>query len=488
MTIMNQTAAQLRQALQAGDVTVQEVVAASFERLEKVDPQIQAFITVTKEEAMKRAEELDALDASARGPLFGLPIAVKDNIVTKGIKTTCASRMLENFIPVYDATVMNKLAEAGAVMIGKVNMDEFAMGSMTATSYFFETKNPWDLTKVPGGSSGGSAAAVAAGIVPFALGSDTGGSIRQPAAFCGIVGMKPTYGRISRLGLVAFASSLDQMGPMTRTVEDNAMLLQAIAGEDMYDASSAAEDVPNFSEKIGHSIEGLKVAVPKEFLGEGVAADVKASVEAAIEQLKELGAIVEEVSLPHAKYASEVYYVIASAEASSNFSRYDGIRYGHRAEGVENLYDLYRQSRKEGFGEEVKKRLLFGTYALSAKHHEPLYVQAQKVRRLIAEELASVFESYDVIVGPTAATTAYGLDEKQEGLTAYMNDVLTIPANLAGLPAMSVPCGLAEGLPVGLQLIGKHFDEATLYQVAAAYEEKMSLYEQLQALSGGANA
>lgn len=301
MTIMNQTAAQLRQALQAGDVTVQEVVAASFERLEKVDPQIQAFITVTKEEAMKRAEELDALDASARGPLFGLPIAVKDNIVTKGVKTTCASRMLENFIPVYDATVMNKLEEAGAVMIGKVNMDEFAMGSTTTTSYFFETKNPWDVTKVPGGSSGGSAAAVAAGIAPFALGSDTGGSIRQPAAFCGIVGMKPTYGRVSRLGLVAFASSLDQMGPMTRTVEDNAMLLQAIAGEDMYDASSAAEDVPNFSEKIGQSIEGLKIAVPKEFLGEGVAADVKASVEAAIEQLKELGATVEEVSLPHAK-------------------------------------------------------------------------------------------------------------------------------------------------------------------------------------------
>lgn len=472
MTLFNKTAAELQSLLHAKEVSVKELTEESLKRIDKIDGDIKAFITVTKDEALAKAEQLDQQPLEGRGPLFGLPVGIKDNIVTKDIRTTCASKMLEDFVPVYNATVVEKLDEAGMVSVGKLNMDEFAMGSTTERSFFYETHNPWNLNHVPGGSSGGSAAAVAAGEVPFALGSDTGGSVRQPAAFCGIVGMKPTYGRVSRSGLVAFASSLDQIGTFTRTVEDNALLLSAIAGQDDRDASSSSKEVPDFRAALTGDIKGLKIAVPKEYLGEGVSEDVRTTVQAALQTLESLGATYEEVSLPHVKYASSTYYVIACAEASSNLARFDGIRYGHRPEGAKNLEELYLRARAEGFGDEVKKRILFGTYALSADHHEDVYVKAQRVRTLIAQDFAKLFETYDVIIGPTSATTAYKLNDLvKDPLTLYANDVLTVPINLVGIPAISVPCGFANELPIGLQIIGKHFDEATLYKVAHAYEQ-----------------
>ncbi|MDU4450452.1 MAG: Asp-tRNA(Asn)/Glu-tRNA(Gln) amidotransferase subunit GatA, partial [Staphylococcus lugdunensis] len=424
--------------------------------------------------------ELDHLQDKDQmdGKLFGIPMGIKDNIITEGVETTCASKMLEGFVPIYESTVMNKLKHENAVLIGKLNMDEFAMGGSTETSYFKKTVNPFDHTAVPGGSSGGSAAAVAAGLVPFSLGSDTGGSIRQPAAYCGVVGMKPTYGRVSRFGLVAFASSLDQIGPITRNVKDNALVLEAISGVDAHDSTSAPVDDVDFTSDIGKDIKGLKVALPKEYLGEGVSEDVKSSVKNAVETLKSLGATVEEVSLPNTKYGIPSYYVIASSEASANLARFDGIRYGYHSKEAQTLEDLYKMSRSEGFGDEVKRRIFLGTFALSSGYYDAFYKKSQKVRTLIKRDFDNIFEEYDVVVGPTAPTTAFNIgDEIDNPLTMYANDLLTTPVNLAGLPGISVPCGQSNGRPIGLQFIGKPFDEKTLYRVAYQYETQYNLHD-----------
>ncbi|MED1672104.1 Asp-tRNA(Asn)/Glu-tRNA(Gln) amidotransferase subunit GatA [Pallidibacillus thermolactis] len=471
----------LQELLHKKEITVSDLVDESFKRINEVEDKVKAFITLDEENARTKAKELDEkLSAEeVNNLLFGMPIGIKDNIVTKDVRTTCASRMLENFDPIYDATVMNKLHNAGAVMIGKLNMDEFAMGSSTETSYFHKTYNPWNLEYVPGGSSGGSAAAVAAGEIPFALGSDTGGSIRQPASFCGVVGMKPTYGRVSRYGLVAFASSLDQIGPITRNVEDNAYILQTIAGVDPHDSTSANVPVPNYVEQLTGDVKGLKIAVPKEYLGEGIHESVRNAVLEALKVLEGLGATWDEVSLPNSKYGVAAYYIIASSEASANLARFDGIRYGYRAKDAKNLMELYKKSRSEGFGDEVKRRIMIGTFALSSGYYDAYYKKAQQIRTLIKQDFEKVFENYDVVIGPTNPTTAFKIGEKiDDPVTMYVNDLLTIPVNLAGLPGISVPCGFNNGLPIGLQIIGKHFDEGTVYRVAHAFEQATDFHKQ----------
>ena len=483
MTVFERTSAQLQESLKSGELTIADLTKEAFDRIEKLDGDVQAFLALNKEQATAKAAELDQVPFEERGPLFGMPIGVKDNIVTEGLETTCASKILEGFMPIYDATIVKKLRDAGMVTVGKLNMDEFAMGSSNENSAYKTTKNPWNLSHVPGGSSGASAAAVAAGEVPFSLGSDTGGSIRQPAAYCGVVGMKPTYGRVSRFGLVAFASSLDQIGPITRNVKDNALLLEAISGVDEMDSTSADVPVPNYAAALDGNIKGLKIAVPKEFLGEGVGEAAKQSVLDALEVLKGLGATVEEVSLPHSKYALAAYYILSSSEASSNLSRFDGIRYGYRSENAKNLLELYKQSRAEGFGDEVKRRIMLGTYSLSAGTYDAYYKKAQQARTLIKADYDKVFENYDVIIGPTAPTPAFAIGANiDDPLTMYANDILTIPINLAGVPAISVPCGFENGLPLGLQIIGKHFDEETLYRVAYAYEQQTDFAKQTPAL------
>jgi aspartyl-tRNA(Asn)/glutamyl-tRNA(Gln) amidotransferase subunit A len=486
MSLFDHKISELHSLLQKKEISVSDLVDESFRRIGEVEDKVQAFLTLNEEKARAKAKELDDKLSKAEndfGMLFGIPIGIKDNIVTKGLRTTCASKILYNFDPIYDATVMERLNEAGAITVGKLNMDEFAMGSSTENSGFQLTRNPWDLERVPGGSSGGSAAAVAAGEVPFALGSDTGGSIRQPAAFCGVVGLKPTYGRVSRFGLVAFASSLDQIGPITRTVEDNAYLLQVIAGLDPMDSTSANVEVPNYVEALTGDIKGLKIAVPKEYLGEGVSEEVRQSVLDALKVLEKLGATWEEVSLPHSKYALATYYLLASSEASANLARFDGVRYGYRADNAKNLIDMYKQTRSEGFGNEVKRRIMLGTFALSSGYYDAYYKKAQKVRTLIKQDFEKVFEKYDVIVGPTTPTPAFKIGEKtHDPLTMYANDILTIPVNLAGVPGISVPCGFVNGLPVGLQIIGKHFDESTVYRVAHAFEQATDYHKQKPAL------
>ena len=470
MTLFERSAKELQESLHNGELTIADLTKEAFARIDKLDDDVQAFLALNEEQALAQAEEMDQVPFEERGPLFGLPIGVKDNIVTEGLETTCASKILEGFMPIYDATVVKKLREAGMVTVGKLNMDEFAMGSSNENSAYKTTKNPWNLEHVPGGSSGASAAAVAAGEVPFSLGSDTGGSIRQPAAYCGVVGMKPTYGRVSRFGLVAFASSLDQIGPITRNVRDNALLLEAIAGVDENDSTSADVPVPNYASKLDGNIKGLKIAVPKEFLGEGVQDAARESVLAALEVLKGLGATVEEVSLPHSKYALAAYYILSSSEASSNLSRFDGIRYGFRAEGVKNLMELYKETRAQGFGDEVKRRIMLGTYSLSAGTYDAYYKKAQQARTLIKQDYDKIFEQYDVIVGPTAPTAAFKVGQNiNDPMTMYANDILTIPINLAGVPAISIPCGFDGDLPLGLQIIGKHFDDETIYRTAYAY-------------------
>lgn len=474
MSLFDHKITELKQLIHKKKIKISDLVDESYKRIQAVDDKVQAFLALDEERARAYAKELDeAVDGrSEHGLLFGMPIGVKDNIVTKGLRTTCSSKILENFDPIYDATVVQRLQDVEAVTIGKLNMDEFAMGSSTENSAYKLTKNPWNLDTVPGGSSGGSAAAVAAGEVPFSLGSDTGGSIRQPASFCGVVGLKPTYGRVSRYGLVAFASSLDQIGPITRTVEDNAFLLQAISGVDKMDSTSANVDVPDFLSSLTGDIKGLKIAVPKEYLGEGVGKEARESVLAALKVLEGLGATWEEVSLPHSKYALATYYLLSSSEASANLARFDGIRYGYRTDNADNLIDLYKQTRAEGFGNEVKRRIMLGTFALSSGYYDAYYKKAQKVRTLIKKDFEDVFEKYDVIVGPTTPTPAFKIGENtKDPLTMYANDILTIPVNLAGVPGISVPCGLADGLPLGLQIIGKHFDESTVYRVAHAFEQ-----------------
>ncbi|AYV69266.1 Asp-tRNA(Asn)/Glu-tRNA(Gln) amidotransferase subunit GatA [Niallia circulans] len=481
MSLFDQKMTDLQELLHKKEISVSDLVKESYSRIKDVDEKVQAFLTLDEENALSKASELDSklVNGEHSGSLFGMPIGIKDNIVTKNLRTTCSSRILENFQPIYNATVIDKLQAAGAITIGKLNMDEFAMGSSTENSYYQKTKNPWNLETVPGGSSGGSAASVAAGEVLFSLGSDTGGSIRQPAAFCGVVGLKPTYGRISRFGLVAFASSLDQIGPITRTVEDNAFLLNAISGVDPMDSTSANVEVPDFTKGLTGDIKGMKIAVPKEYLAEGVSEVVRQSVLDALKVLEKLGATWEEVSLPHSKYALATYYLLSSSEASANLSRFDGVRYGYRADNAETLIDLYKRSRAEGFGDEVKRRIMLGTFALSSGYYDAYYKKAQKVRTLIKKDFEDVFEEYDVIVGPTTPTPAFKLGEKvDDPLTMYANDILTIPVNLAGVPGISVPCGFSNGLPLGLQIIGKHFDEASVYKVAYAFEQATDYHKQ----------
>lgn len=477
MSLFKKSAKELQELLHSKEITIADLTKEAYDRIDVLDGEVGAFLALNKEQALKEAEEMDKVPFEKRGPLFGMPIGVKDNIVTEGLETTCASKILEGFNPIYNATVVNKLKEAGMVNVGKINMDEFAMGSANENSSIKPVHNPWNFEHVPGGSSGGSAAAVAAGEVPFSLGSDTGGSIRQPAAYCGVVGMKPTYGRVSRFGLVAFASSLDQIGPITRNVRDNALLLEAIAGVDAHDSTSANVEVPHYVDQLTGDIKGLKIAVPKEYLGEGVGEAARKSVLEAIEKLKELGATVDEVSLPHSKYALAAYYILSSSEASSNLSRFDGIRYGFRAE-ADNLDDLYTKTRAEGFGDEVKRRIMLGTYSLSAGTYDAYYKKAQQVRTLIKQDFDKVFEEYDVIVGPTSPTAAFKLGENlDDPMTVYANDILTVPINLAGVPAISIPCGFDNGLPLGLQIIGKYFEEGTVYRVADAFEKATDYHE-----------
>ncbi|MGP4040902.1 Asp-tRNA(Asn)/Glu-tRNA(Gln) amidotransferase subunit GatA [Gracilibacillus sp. D59] len=487
MSLFDYTLKELQEKLHNKEITVSDLVETSYNRINEVDDQVKAFLTLNEEEAKKQAKELDEKLGSDASILYGMPIGIKDNIVTKGLRTTCASQILDNLNdPLYDATVIQKLNKEKTINIGKLNMDEFAMGSSTENSSYENTRNPWNTDYVPGGSSGGSAAAVAAGEVLFSLGSDTGGSIRQPAAFCGVVGMKPTYGLVSRFGLVAFASSLDQIGPITRTVEDNAHLLQAIVGHDNMDSTSANVDIPNYSDAFKEDVKGLRIAVPKEYLQEGVNPEVKEAVLAALKQYEELGATWEEVSLPHSKYAVAAYYLLASSEASANLARFDGVRYGKRTEKNVDMIDMFKESRAEGFGDEVKRRIMLGTFALSSGYYDAYYKKAQKVRTLIKNDFEKIFDEYDVVVGPTTPTPAYKVGEKiDDPLTMYTDDVLTTPVNLAGLPGISIPCGFSsDGLPIGLQIIGRHFDESMIYRTAYAYEQATDHHKKRPNLGG----
>ena len=476
MKFFDITVTELHQKLVDREFT--ELVSQTLDQIEADQAVLNDFVTINRDEALKQAQAIDEKGVDPDNLWAGIPIAVKDNIVTKGLKTTASSKMLSNFTPIYDATVIERLKANDVIVIGKTNLDEFAMGGSTETSFYGTTRNPWDHTKVPGGSSGGSATTVAAGNSIAALGSDTGGSIRQPASYTGIVGVKPTYGRISRYGLIAFGSSLDQIGPMTRTVKDNAALLNIIAGMDERDLTSSDKKVPDFTAKIGQDIKGMKIALPKEYLGKGINEDVKATIKQAVQTLTDLGATVEEVSLPRSNYGVAAYYIIGSSEASSNLQRFDGIRYGYRADDVKNLEDVYVKSRSEGFGDEVKRRIMLGTYALSAGSYDAFFKKAAQVRTLIIDDFNKVFENYDLIIGPTAPTPAYKIGaEVDDPTTMYMNDVLTIPVNLAGLPAMSLPAGFSEGMPVGLQMIAKPFDEQTMYQAGAAFEAATNFYQ-----------
>ena len=467
------TIAQLAAGLRNGDFSSEELTRAYLDRIARHDDSLNSFITVSEEDALQQAQAADQrLKAGDSTALTGIPVAQKDIFCTDGVLTTCGSRMLENFVAPYSATVIEKFNAAGAVMLGKTNMDEFAMGSSNETSYYGPVRNPWNTETVPGGSSGGSAAAVAARLAPAATGTDTGGSIRQPAGLCGITGLKPTYGRVSRYGMIAFASSLDQGGPLAQTAEDAAILLGTMAGFDTRDSTSIDQAVPDYTASLNADIKGLKIGLPKEYFNEGLDAEVGKAVEAAIEEYKKLGAEIVDISLPNSHLAVPAYYVVAPAECSSNLSRFDGARFGHRCEAPQDLEDLYKRSRGEGFGAEVKRRIMIGTYALSAGYYDAYYLKAQKVRRLISEDFKQAFEQVDVIMGPTAPTVAFKLGEKKDDpITMYLSDIYTIAVNLAGLPGMSIPAGFVKQMPVGLQIIGNYFDEARLLNVAHRYQQ-----------------
>lgn len=476
------TAHQLHDMLARQEISAEELTGAVFDRIEQVEPKIRAYITLTRERAMQQARQVDKarLAGDDLPVLAGIPVAIKDNICTAGVRTTCASKILYNYIPPYNATVVEKLNEQQVIMTGKTNMDEFAMGSSCENSAFFPTCNPWDTTRVPGGSSGGSAAAVAAGEAVMALGSDTGGSIRLPASFCGIVGMKPTYGAVSRYGLVAYASSLDQIGPFARDVTDCALLLNAICGHDRLDSTSAPGEQPDYTSFLNGDIKGLKIGVPREYMGEGIDPGVKEVITGAINVLTGLGAEVEETSLPHTEYALPAYYLIAPAEASSNLARYDGVRYGFRAEQVDDMVDMFIKTRSQGFGPEVKRRIMLGTYALSAGYYDAFYNQALKARTLIKQDFDRAFEKFDLLLGPTAPGTAFKRGEKiDDPLQMYMVDICTLSVNLAGIPAISIPAGMVERLPVGLQLMGRPFGEGELLRVAYAFEQSTDHHRKL---------
>lgn len=488
MTFNHKSIDELHDLLVNKEVSALELTKATLEDIKEREETVGSFITVTQEEALAQAAAIDEKGIDVDNVMSGIPLAVKDNISTKNILTTAASKMLYNYKPIFDATSVEKLYGRDMIIVGKTNMDEFAMGGSTENSYFKLTKNAWNQEKVAGGSSGGSATAVASGQVRLSLGSDTGGSIRQPAAFNGVVGIKPTYGRVSRFGLIAFGSSLDQIGPFSQTVKENAQLLNVISGNDKKDSTSSQVKVPDFTQFIGKDIKGMKIALPKEYIGQGIDEKVKETILKAAKHLESLGAIVEEVSLPHSKYGVAVYYIIASSEASSNLQRFDGIRYGYRTDDYENLDDVYVNTRSEGFGEEVKRRIMLGTFSLSSGYYDAYFKKAGQVRTLIMEDFKKVFANYDLILGPTAPTVAYDLDSQhQDPVAMYLADLLTIPVNLAGLPDISIPAGFVEGLPVGMQLIGKPFAEQTIYQAAAAFEASTDYHKQQPVIFGGGN-
>ncbi|MCI8654612.1 MAG: Asp-tRNA(Asn)/Glu-tRNA(Gln) amidotransferase subunit GatA [Clostridia bacterium] len=484
MEIAELTVHEIKEKIKNKEITIEQVVQAYIEKIEQNEKDVEAFVTIQKEEAIKRAKEIDEKIARGEnvGELSGIPIGIKDNICTKGIKTTCSSKMLENFIAPYDATVMEKINEEEMINLGKLNMDEFAMGSSTETSYFKTTKNPWDLSKIPGGSSGGSAAAVAANMVPWALGTDTGGSIRQPASLCGIVGLKPTYGLVSRYGVVAFASSLDQVGVLTKDVQDCSELLNVIVGRDEKDTTSVDVGEKDYTASLQKDIKGIKIGVPKEFFAEGINEEVKQAILNTIEEYKKMGAEVEEISLDIAQYALATYYIIACAEASSNLGRFDGIRYGHRAQDFKDLKELYKNSRSEGFGAEVKRRIILGTYVLSSGYYDAYYKKAQQVRTLVMNQFNKAFEKYDVIITPTSPTTAFKIGEKANNpLEMYLSDICTVSVNIAGLPGISIPVGVdKDNMPIGMQIIGNRFQEETILNVAYAMEQKLKFREKYQ--------
>ena len=484
MNITELTVHELQQKLKSKELTIKEIMESYCERINEKEPEVEAFVTTYLEEAKATAQEVqEKIDNGEKlGEYAGIPIGIKDNLCMKGTKTTCSSKMLENFVSPYDATVIEKLKDENIISLGKLNMDEFAMGSSTESSYFKKTKNPWNLNKVPGGSSGGSAAAVAANMVPWALGSDTGGSIRQPASLCGVVGLKPTYGLVSRYGLVAFASSLDQIGPITKDVKDSAILLSLIAGHDEKDTTSEPKEKKDYTEALKNDVKGLKIGVPKEFFGEGINEEVKKELTKAIETYKELGAEIEEFSLDVAKYALATYYIIACAEASSNLGRFDGIRYGYRTPEYSNLKEIYKKSRSEGFGPEVKRRIILGTYVLSSGYYDAYYKKAQQVRTLVSNEFSKAFEKYDVILTPTSPVTAFNIGEKSNNpLEMYLADICTVSVNIAGVPAISIPCGVdSNGLPIGMQLIGNKFEEEKILNAAYTFEQKVKFREKFR--------
>jgi aspartyl-tRNA(Asn)/glutamyl-tRNA(Gln) amidotransferase subunit A len=481
MELLNKSLRELSKLIKRKEVKPTEILEELLNRIKETEPKLNTYITVTEEKAREKAEiadkEIEKLGEDEIPELFGIPLSIKDNINVENVRMTCASKILENFVSPYDATVTKRLRERGTIFVGKNNLDEFAMGSSTETSYFGPTRNPWDLERVPGGSSGGSAAAVSARSAIASLGSDTGGSIRQPAALCGVVGLKPTYGRVSRYGLTAFASSLDQIGPITKTVEDAAYLLNIISGQDSKDATSARIPVPDFLENLNNEIKGLKAGLPEEYFVEGIEPEVKEKVLKAVKKLESLGVEIEEISLPNTKYAVETYYIIAPAEASSNLGRFDGVRYTYRAKNYKGLINMYCKTRAEGFGDEVKRRIMIGTYTLSAGYYDAYYLKAQKVRTLIYQGFQNAFEKVDFIVTPVSPTTAFKIGEKTDDpIKMYLSDIFTIAVNLAGLPAISIPCGFdGKNLPVGLQIIGKAFDEVTILNVANVLEKELNL-------------
>jgi aspartyl-tRNA(Asn)/glutamyl-tRNA(Gln) amidotransferase subunit A len=475
------TLAELSAMLQAGDVSSTGLTEHFLSRIRQHDATLNSFITVVEDQAMAQAAEADkALKQGGAGPLTGVPIAHKDIFCTRGIRTSCGSKMLDNFISPYDATVVSKFKQAGVVTLGKTNMDEFAMGSSNETSYYGAVKNPWNTDTVPGGSSGGSAAAVASRLAPAATGTDTGGSIRQPAAMCGITGLKPTYGLVSRYGMIAFASSLDQGGPMAQTAEDCALMLNVMAGFDEKDSTSLEKEIPDYTAGLGNTIEGLRIGLPREYFDEGLDAEVRAVIQQALDKYRELGAELVEIDLPNSGLSVPVYYVVAPAECSANLSRFDGVRYGYRCEDPQDLYDLYTRSRGEGFGAEVKRRIMVGTYALSAGYYDAYYLKAQQLRHLISDDFKAAFKNVDVIMGPASPEPAFNLGDKAEDpISMYLSDIYTIAVNLAGLPGMSVPAGFVDGKPIGLQIIGNYFEESRLLNVAHKYQQQTDWHQQI---------
>ena len=470
--MLEKTVAELSKALRSREVSSVELTRAYLERITATNEKLNTYITICEELALRQASKADQLIAGGnQNPLLGIPIAHKDIFCTKGIKTTCGSKMLENFVSPYDATIVSKLNKAGAVTLGKTNMDEFAMGSSNETSYFGSVKNPWDITKVPGGSSGGSAAAVASDLCAIATGTDTGGSIRQPASFCGVTGLKPSYGRVSRWGMIAFASSLDQAGPISKSAEDAAILMNVIAGADNLDSTSSSTPAVDYTLNLNDSLNGLKIGVPKQHFAEGLSADVEESIRLSLKKFEKLGASITQVDLPNSHLSVPAYYVVAPAEASANLSRYDGIRYGFRCDKPIDLEDMYMRTRSEGFGSEVKRRIMVGTYALSAGYYDAYYQKAQKIRRLIKNDFDAAFETVDVIVGPTSPHTAFGLGATTDPVKMYLEDIYTIAVNLAGLPGISIPTGFGGNLPIGMQIVGKEFTEAKLLNVAHQYQQ-----------------